>query len=184
MGYISYERFGVNFVRHAVTAEKIAPAIADVAGDTVAVGPLAAGPGGIASVSATGRIGTIAVRPEPGELLRFVATMPIDLDLDVRIGPVVNRYSGKVEVPLAMTARVAEPLTLVIDVDPVIAGDIRVTLQPENPGGDLLQRLGNMDAEVRSQVARFVNDRLTSDEAVAARTIDVAAIIDDAWADL
>lgn len=181
MSYISYETFGVNFVRRAVTAERIAPSLADVAGDTVEVGPMPAGPGGLAVVTALGRIGTIAVRPEPGDLLRFAATMPIDLDLEVRIGPVPNRFKGRVEVPLSMTVRISDPLTLVIDVDPVIASDVSVDLRSESAGGDLLQRLGNMEAEVQMQVAQIVNERQATEKATEARVIDVATMIDEAW---
>lgn len=181
MDYISYEKFGVNFVRHAVTAERVAASLTEMAGDRVEVGPTAAGPGNIASATATGRIGAVRVTPDPGELVRFMAVLPIDLDLDVRLGPVSNRFTADVEVPLALTVRTAEPLTLVIDINNVTPSDVRVTLRSTSVGGDVLQRVGNMEAEVQTEVARTVNARLISKEARVARIIDVAALVEKSW---
>lgn len=185
MDYISYETFGANFVRYAVTPERIATSMTRVAGDSVDVGPMAAGPGGIATVTATGRIGVIDVRPDPapGDQLRFTATLPIDLDLEVKLGPVGNRYSGEVKVPLAMTVRAAAPLTLVIDITPVTPRDVVVDLRSLSVGGDVIQRVGNMDAEVQAQVAKVVNERVNSDRAMETRVIDVAALVDESWED-
>lgn len=179
MDYISYERFGVNFVRHAVTAERVQASLTDMAGDKVDVGPMPAGPGNIATVRADGRIGEITVDHDPGDLIRFHALLPIALDLEVKIGPVPNRFTGTVEVPLVMQVRTAHPLFIVIDVNPITPSDVRVTLRSETVGGDVLQRVGNMEAEVQSQVARTVNARLISKEAEKSRVIDVAAQIEE-----
>lgn len=181
MEYISYERFGVNFVHHAVTAERVQASLTEMAGDAVDVGPMPAGPGNIATVKADGRIGKIKVDPDPGDLIRFVAVLPIELDLEVKIGPVSNRFSGTVEVPLVMQARTATPLLIVIDISPITPSDVRVTLRSQTVGGDVLQRVGNMEAEVQSQVARTVNARLISKEAEKNRVIDVAAQIEESW---
>lgn len=48
MRYTTYEAFGVNFVRHAVTSERIAHSIDQLTDDAIKVGPVAAGPGGMA----------------------------------------------------------------------------------------------------------------------------------------
>lgn len=181
--YLSYEQFGVSFVRYAVTPERVAASMADVAGEAVEVGPLPAGPGGIATVKATGQIGAIEVTPDPGDILRFRAVLPIELDLEVRLGPVPNRYNGEVKVPLALTVRAAAPLMLVIDIDPITPRDVHVDLQSSSVGGDVIQRVGNMDAEVQAQVAKVVNERINSERAMETRVIDVAALVDESWAD-
>jgi hypothetical protein len=180
MRHITYEQFGVNFVHHAVTAERIAASMNDVAAGTIEMGPMPAGPGGIALVTVTGRIGEIKVIPEDGEPLRFGAVLPIDLNLEVKVGPVPNRYTGSVEVPLALTVRASEPLVLEIEIAPVTAGDVKVELNPENIGGDFLKRVGNMDAEVQQQVARTVNERVNTERALATRTIDIGALVEKA----
>ena len=179
--YISYEQFGANFVRHAVTAERIAASITDIAGESIDVGPTPAGPGGIATATSTVRIGTVRVTPHPGDLVSFDAVLPIDLDLEVKLGPVVNTFRGLVEVPLRFTVNVAQPLTFAIEAAPVVGNDIKVDLRSTSFGADILQQVGNIDAEVRGQVARMVNERMSTEKEKAARTIDVGALIDESW---
>jgi hypothetical protein len=43
------------------------------------------------------------------------------------------------------------------------------------------RRVGDVDAEVRRQVTRVVNDRIDSEAARRARTIDILPLIDVAW---
>ena len=62
--HISYGEFGVRFVHEAVTDERVADAIAAIAGDSVEVGPLSAGPGGLARARAKGRIGWPRIRAD------------------------------------------------------------------------------------------------------------------------
>ena len=180
--YISYEQFGVNFVRHAVTAERIAASITEQAGATIDEGPTPAGPGGIATATSTGRIGTVRVIPNPGDLVRFDAVLPIELDLEVKLGPVANRFRGLVEVPLRFTVHVAQPLMLVIEIAPVVGNEVRVDMRSTSVGTDVLQRVGNIEAEVQGQVARIVNQKMSTDQAKAARIIDVGALVDESWA--
>lgn len=179
--FISYERFGVNFVRYAVTADRIKESITGLTQDEIVSGPSSAGPGGIATAKSVGRIGTVRVVPEPDDLLRFRAVLPIELDLEIKIGPVANRYKGLVEVPVLLTVRIAEPLTIVIEVNQVHGNEIQVDIRPSNVGADLLSRAGNIEAEVKSEVARLVNEKMNTEEAKASRVIDVAALIDRSW---
>jgi hypothetical protein len=178
--YMSYEQFGVNFVRHAITAERIHASITGLTGADIVSGPSPAGPGGIATTKSTGRIGEVRVVPVPGDLVGFRAVMPIELELEIRLGPVSNRYKGLVEVPLTLTARTSQPLTIVVEVEPVNGSEIQVDIRPTNVGADLLQRVGNIDAEVKAEVARIVNEKMNTDEARAERVIDVAALVDAA----
>jgi hypothetical protein len=181
LDHISYEQFGVNFVRHAVTAERIRASLVEQSGDNVDVGPTPAGPGGIATATSTGRIGDIRVTPEPGDLMRFKAVIPIELELEVKLGPVANRYKGLVEVPLSLTVRTAQPLNIVIEISQINGSDVRVDLRSMSAGADMLQKVGNIDAEVKAQVARTVNERMDTEKARAARVIDVAALVEESW---
>ena len=179
--YTSYERFGINFVHHAVTAERIKASITGLASQEIVSGPNPAGPGGIATAKSVGRIGEVRVLPEPGDLLGFRAVLPIDLELDIKLGPVSNRYRGLVEVPIRLTVQVADPLTIVIEVSPVHGNEITADIRPSNVGADLLSRVGNIDAEVKGEVARIVNEKMNTEQARAERVIDVGALIDRSW---
>lgn len=180
MAYISYEEFGVNFVALAVTPERVRDAVAEVAGDTFEVGPMPAGPGGVAVVTARGRIGPPQIEQVTGPILSFEARLLIDLSLEVRLATVPQRYKGRVEVPLSLRVRTVEPLMLKIEVDPVTASDVGVDLQPEGMSAGMLQRVGNIDDEVRSAVTRIVNERLGSEKSRDTREINVASLIDKA----
>lgn len=182
MDEITYERFGVNFVRHVVTPERVAETIARVSGGEVNAGPMAAGPGGAASVTAKGRIGDIEVRVASAkERLAFDAVIPIDLQLEVRVAGTAHRYRGQVRVPLQLRVRAVEPVTLVIDVDPVLSDKVEVELSATGMRAKFLQRLGGMDDEVRRSVAGIVNERLASDPARDVRNLDILSFVDDAW---
>ena len=180
MNFTSYERFGVNFVTLAVTPERIKAAVTDAAGRPFQIGPMRSGPGGIAVVSAKGRIGTVDVQQLEGHDLNFVARLPIDLDLEVQLAGVPQRYAGDIEVRLSLSVRTAEPLLLLIEVEPVRAEDVKVALTPQGVAAEFLQRVGNMDEEVRAQVVRVVNERINSTSARETREIDVAALIEKA----
>ncbi len=182
MNFTSYERFGVNFVALAVTPERIRSAVMEAAGRPLQIGPMPAGPGGLASVTAKGHVGLVDVEKLEGHDLRFLATLPIDLDLEIKLAGVPQRYKGDIEVRLSLSVKTAEPLWLVIDVAPVGNEDVTVSLTPEGVAAEMLQRVGNMDEEVRAQVIRTVNERINSESARATRQIDVAALIDGAIA--
>ena len=177
MDEISYEEFGANFVAQVVTPERVGATIERLAGEELAVGPMEAGPGGAASVMATGRIGPI--RPQVvlnRERLAFDAVIPIELNLDVRVAGVSNRYRGSVDVPLHLEVRAVAPVMLVIDVSPVTPEAVTVRLEAEQLRARFLQRVGDVDDEVRRAVAEMVNERLNSPEAQEVRVYDILRI--------
>ena len=183
MNYISYERFGVNFVNHAVTPERVKAAVMDTAGRPLQIGPMPAGPGGIAIVTASGHIGMAEVEKLEGHDVAFTARLPIELELEVKLAGIPQKYKGEIEVRLSLTVRTAEPLWLLIEVAEVTGDDVTVSLQPEGVTAEFLQRAGNMDAEVRSQVVRMVNERIDSEKARSTREIDVAALMERAMSE-
>jgi hypothetical protein len=182
MEEISYEQFGVNFVTRVVTPGRVGATIARLAGREVHAGPMPAGPGGAASVTATGRIGEILPRIDfTSDRLAFEATIPVELQLEVRVAGAAHRYRGRVDVPLRLGVRAVDPVTLVIDVEPVQPDRVTVELSADGLRARVLQRLGNVDDEVRRAVVDIVNGRLASDEAAAARVLDILGYVDKAW---
>jgi len=170
MGEITYEEFGVNFVKHVVTPDRVAGTISRLAGGEVKAGPMPAGPGGAASVTASGRIGDIVARASSASgRLAFEAVIPIELLLEVRVAGADHRYRGRVNVPLSLRVRAVGPVTLIIDVDPVLSDKVEVELSADGVRAKVLQRLGNVNEEVRQTVATIVNERLTSEAAREAK---------------
>jgi hypothetical protein len=177
MTFISYEEFGINFVSLAVTPERVEEAVAKTAGDGFRIGPIAAGPGGIAVVSADGTIAEVRVDRIDGPMLRYQATLGIDLNLEVRLAGVPHRYRGEIEVPLSLVVQTADPLSLVIEVRPVSAADVSVDLRSAGISASVLQRVGNMQEEVRKQVVDTVNRRVSSEDARRSRHFDIASML-------
>jgi hypothetical protein len=86
-----------------------------------------------------------------------------------------------VRVPLNLRVRAVAPVTLIIDVDPVLSDKVEVALSAEGMRAKVLQRLGNVDDQVRRTVASIVNERLASDAAREARNLDILSFVDNAW---
>jgi hypothetical protein len=92
-----------------------------------------------------------------------------------------HRFAGDIGIPLGITVHAAPPLTLVIDIDPVRADDIALDLRASGLRSKVIQRIGDVDGELRRQVARVVNERVASEDAARLRTIDILSLIDSSW---
>ncbi|PRC45003.1 hypothetical protein C6A85_97370, partial [Mycobacterium sp. ITM-2017-0098] len=121
--YLTYEQFGRKFFEVAVTEERVGAAIGEIAGDAFEMGPIAQGPGKIAKVTAQVRIQQPRVSREVGELITFAIRIPLEIDMvvDLRIDKPKFMVFG--EISLRATAKAAEPLLLILDVEKPHAAD-------------------------------------------------------------
>lgn len=191
MEHISFDQFGHNFMREVVTAERVAATIASVVGESIEVGPLAAGPGNAARGSLRADLAGVDVSPADGAeaagpgtdgtAMRFTALVRLDCTLAVKAPAINKRYRGTLTIPLVLDVRTASPVRLVIDVEPPSAPDIGVELESKDRSGRLIQILGNIDGEVRTRAAAEVARRVDAPEARRHREIDVLAMVDDVW---
>ena len=183
--HISFDQFGRNFMRHIVTTERVAAAIASVVGERIEVGPMAAGPRDAARASLRGKLAGVDVAradADPdGETMRFTALVRLDCTLAVKAPVFDKRYRGTLTIPLLLHVRTASPVRLVIDVEPPSPPDIGVELESRDRSGRLIQVLGNIDGEVRTRTAAEVARRVEAPEARRHREIDVLAMVDDVW---
>jgi hypothetical protein len=179
--YCSYADFGQRFFEIAVTEERILGAVSGLAGDTFEFGPIGVGPGRLAKVHASGLIGTASVAGRPGEEMAFVLTIPVDVRLVVDLGVDEHRFRAAVTVNLNLTARAAEPLRVVIDVQPPTKDDVQVTIKAESLRASVLQMVAGVDNEIRRFVAKYVAKEIDKPHIRKARDIDVAARISGAW---
>src|ERR1700743_3033377 len=126
LDYLTYEEFGRRFFEVAVTPERVASALADIAGNEFAMEPIAQGPGGIAKVSANVKIMDPRVTRKLGDSITFVIHIPLSIDLllDLRLDKQRFKVSG--DIALRATARAAEPLLLIVDVAKPRPSDIPV----------------------------------------------------------
>ena len=177
---ISYAAFGARFFEHAVTEERIRAAVGGLAGEKVAFGPIGAGPGKLVRVSAAGEIGKASTSRLPGDEVSFRLSIPVDLDLDLDFGVDEHRFHVAVSVELTLTARAAEPLRVVIDIDSPTWRDVTVKVEAEQLRAAVLQRVAGIDREIGRFVAKYVAREIDKPHIRAARDIDVAARIDGA----
>jgi hypothetical protein len=179
--YLSYEEFGRRFYEIAVTEERVGGAIAEIAGDEFEMGPMGQGPGKIAKVTAKVRIQEPRVTRSNGELITFAIQIPLEIDMviDLRIDKPKFMVFG--EISLTATARAAEPLLLILDVQKPRPSDIAIHVTSKSLRGELLRVLAGVDAEIRRFIAAHVAGEIDSPESVKAKVIDVAGRLDAAW---
>jgi hypothetical protein len=179
--YGTYEEFGRSFFRTAVTEERILAAIGGLAGDTFEFGPLAVGPGRIAKVNATGRLGEPSVEAVPYDEVRFRLAIPVDVQLVVRVPLDEHRFHAELVVHLNLTARAARPLRVVIDIDRPTKDDVDVRLEAATVRATLLNAVAGVEGELKRFVAKYVAREVEKPHIAKARDIDVAARISGAW---
>jgi hypothetical protein len=178
---MTYEQFGRQFFEIAVTEDRVGGAIAAIAGDEFSMGPMAQGPGNLAKVTAKVRVLQPRLTRDVGELITFDIRIPLELDLvvDLRIDKPKFMVFG--EIKLRATARAAEPLLLILDVEKPRPSDISIHVTSKTLRAELVRILGNIDAEIKRFVAAHVAGEIDSPASQKAKIIDVADSIDGAW---
>ena len=179
--YVSYEDFGRRFYEIAVTEERVGDAIAAIAGDEFEMGPMGQGPGKIAKVTAKVRIQEPRVTRSNGELITFAIRIPLEIDMviDLRIDKPKFMVFG--EIALSATARAAEPLLLILDVQKPRPSDIAIHVTSKSLRAELLRIVAGVDAEIRRFIAAHVAGEIDSPASMKAKVIDVAERLDAAW---
>lgn len=177
----TYAVFGERFFVHAVTEERIVGALRGLAGDKIEFGPIGAGPGRLAKVSAVGELGLASATPLEGEYVAFRLTIPVSLDLRIDLGLDEHTFHAAVDVGLTLTARAADPLRVVIDIDPPTWRDVTVKVEADGVRAEVLRRVAGVDREISRFVSKYVAREIDKPHIREARDIDVAARIDGAW---
>ncbi len=179
--FVTYEEFGRRFFDIAVTEERVASALSDIAGDEFEMGPMAQGPGGLAKVTARVKVNQPHVRRNLGETLTFAIRIPLEIELIVDLRIDRQRFKVDGDIALRATARAAEPLLLVIDVAQPRPSDISVHVTSKSMRGEILRIIGGIDTEIRRFIAAHVSEEVDSPASQQAKVIDVAEAVASAW---
>lgn len=176
---LSYAEFGRRFFDAAVTTDRVAEAVADLAGRPIDVGPMGVGPLKLAKVRAKGAIGqpTVQQRHDP-EHVAFSLVVPAQLTMEIQIGLETYRFAADTAINLAVTARPVAPVCIFIDVASPRSRDIDVRLQAEGLGASVLDKLAGVEREVRRNVASYVRAEL--EKTADRRIIDVTRKVNKA----
>ncbi|MFI5778007.1 hypothetical protein [Nocardia sp. NPDC051570] len=179
--YISYEEFGRHFLEYAASTERIVGAFGQLTGAAFDFGPIGAGPGKLAKVSAQVQLGQPTLSREVGRHIEFDLKIPLSVDLTLDLAVDRHRYEVDGYVRVHLTVRTAEPLRVIIDIAEPRAGDVRINVDTDTRRGQLVRIVAGVDHEIRRFVARYIAKEIRKPHIAAARDIDVAGRLDAAW---
>ena len=168
--WLTDAEFGAQFFRHAVDEQRIREALGGLTGRKIEIGPMQAGPGKIAEVTANGLVDEPRIKPRAGDSVMFDLVIPAAVDLVITLAK-ENRYQAEIDIELILTARAAEPLLIVIDVPKVSAADIDVVVKSKGLSARMVGVVGGVRKQIADQVARVVNKQLADP---TRRVVDVA----------
>ena len=160
--YMTYEEFGRKFFEVAVTEERVGGAIAAIAGDEFQMGPMGQGPGGIAKVTARVKIQEPRVTRKVGETITFAIRIPLEINMVVDLRIDRPKFIVFGEIALSATARAAEPLLLILDVQKPRASDISIHVTSKSLRAEVVRVIGGIDAEIRRFIAAHVSGEIDS----------------------
>ena len=184
--FVSYEQWGLDFFAEAVSQERILGAVDNIAGQPIDFGPIGVGPGKIAKVRAFGEIGAATAHPVDSPTgaaeISYRVELPVDLTFELNLQVETHTFHADLLVPLTLTARAVEGVRVFIVVTPPESSEVQVRVQAEGLRASIMQRVANIEGELRRFVARYVAREVSKPHIESARLIDVAASIDRAWA--
>ncbi len=183
-GEITYEQWGVDFFLEAISEQRVLGAVNTIAGQPIDFGPMGVGPGGIAKVRAYGAIGQAIATRLRGERIAYRVLLPVDLTFELDLQVERQQFDAELLVPLTLTAVARDGVRIFIEATPPTAGEVQVELKAKGLRASLVQRVANVEGELRRFVARYVAHELDKPHVREARVIDVSRAIDSAWASL
>lgn len=184
-GEISYEAFGVEYIRRVLHKERVLRLVNEVLGETIELGPIGAGPGrSFATVSVVGTYRPAKGEEIPGDLLTYRVFLPISVvfDLDMRVDRL--RFNADVVVPLTMSVHIDAPLTIRIDIAVPGEDEIALNLQTPTRRGTVLQKLAGLESELKRFLIKVVRTELAKPYVRRATHLDMEELINGAWPQL
>lgn len=179
---ISYEQFGVEYVRRVLHRDRVLQMVNDVLGPEIRLGPIGAGPGRkTAIICAVGTFGPTFGEEIPAELLTYRINLPISVafDLDLRVDR--HRFNADVVIPLTLTVHTTAPLRVWIDIVVPSHDDVTLSLASDTRRGSVLQKVARLEPELRRFLVKVVRTELAKPYVRRATDFDMAEVIDQAW---
>lgn len=181
---ISYEDWGAEFFREALSERRILEAAGTVAGQPIDFGPVAVGPAGLARVRAFGETGAPEAVRLDGEPIAYRVLLPVDLTVEVDLQLELHRFRASLLVPVTVSVIALGGVRIFIDATAPTSREVEVEVRAQGLRATVLQRVADIEGELRRFVARHVSRQLEEPHVREARLIDVSRAIDRAWASL
>jgi hypothetical protein len=181
---VSYEQWGVDFFREAISEERVLGAVNTIAGQRIDFGPMGVGPGRIAKVRAYGEIGKAIATRLKGDQICYRVLLPVDLTFEVDLQIEKQLFEAELLVPLTLSAVALSGVRIFIEAQPPHPDEVQVELQARGLRASVLQRVADIEGELCRFVAGYVARELDKPQVREARTIDVSRAIGQAWASI
>ncbi len=182
---MTYAEFGEAFMHQVLHLDRVLESIDRALGDEIRLGPMGAGPGRkIAKLTAQGRFRPSRGRVLPGPLIRYAIEVPVDVSFDLDLPLDSLRFHAEVLIPIGITLKVAEPLTILWDITAPTEEQIQLDLSTEKRRSAVIQKLAGMEGELRRFLVRFVERELGKPHIFRATHIELDQIIAGAWPQL
>ncbi|WP_433665497.1 hypothetical protein ACQPW1_42735 [Nocardia sp. CA-128927] len=178
---MSYEDFGRHFFEYAASEQRILGAFDQLTGAAFDFGPIGVGPGRLAKASAQVLLGQAEVRRDIDEVISFALKIPLSVDMLIDLALDKHRFEVDGHIHLHLTVRAAAPLRVVIDIATPRSSDVRINVATDTMRGQLLRIFASVDHEIRRFVARYIAKEIEKPHIAAARDINVAKRLDEAW---
>ena len=178
---VSYEQWALDFFAEAINEERVLDAVRTIAGQQIEFGPVSAGPGGIATVKAYGEIKQPSATLIPGEHVAHRVLLPIELTFEVVL-QVEQQFEAELLVPFTLTAVPRAGVGIFIEAQPPRTEEMQVEIRARGMRSSVLQRVADVEGELRRFVAEYVIELLDKPHVLATRTIDVCGVMDGVWA--
>lgn len=181
-GAISYETFGVHWIRRVLDRDRVLATIDDVLGDQIALGPIAAGPGRtFASISFVGTFGPTSGVEVPGDKLTYAIELPVAVVFHVDLGIDRLTFEADVVVPLELVVHTEAPLRLRLELRTPTPDEIGLELRTATRRGRVLRRIAGLDAELRRFLITVLDTELAKPYVQRATHLDMDLLIGEAW---
>ena len=153
----------------------------NIAGQPIDFGPMGVGPGKVAKVRAYGAIGAASAHRLDGPQIAYRVELPVSLTFEVNLQVDTHVFHAELLVPLTLTAQAVEGVKIFITIDPPRSSDVEVKVQAAGIRATIMQRVVNIEGELKRFVAKYVARETTKPHIEEARVIDVSGAIDKAW---
>lgn len=182
--FVSYQQWGLDFFAEAVSQDRILGAVDNIAGQPIDFGPIGVGPGKVAKVKAYGAIGSARAHRLDGPQISYRVELPVSLTFEVNMQVDTYTFHAELLVPLTLTAHAVEGVKIFITIDPPRSSEVEVRVQAEGIRASIMQRVVNIESELKRFVAKYVARETSKPHIEEARVIDVSAAIDKAWSSI
>lgn len=179
---ISYEEFGVSWIRRVLHKDRILRTVDQVLGDHIALGPIGAGPGrAFASVSFVGTYRPTTGAEIPGDLLAYAIELPISVDFELGLPLDKLRFQAEVVVPLVLEVHTEAPLRLRLELITPSEDQIVLQLNTDTRRGAMIRRIAGLDGELRRFLLKVLDTELAKPYVQRATRLDMEELISTAW---